>query len=472
MHFKKKNPEAYSNFLRAKYEAYTGATTVRSYPYYLLIDPADICNLRCPTCPTGIDNEDRRAQKTSALHRGTRAVMKPELFDQLIEEVGPYLFHLMLYNWGEPLLNLSIADFIKKAHAYDIQTAMHTNLSLKLSEQRIDEVLSSGLDTLTASIDGFSQEAYQIHRVGGNIDLVKKNLEAMVSARERLGLHTQITYKMLVFGHNEHEIPLAEQYCKDIGVGFVYEDGVVPDQSWMTKERLKKLPKGLGFKRENQAGAEQVLASTNELPAVEEPVDLAEEQARLDVLFPANKKGKGKDPSFCSWHYGYSVVTAGGPVAPCCSTGNESADFGRVSPGVNNFADVWNNEQFRHARGALAGADLSATADIKTICEPCRFPRFVQQLYSIHDPRVIAAFHRQFDQTEPALEKGFRLLTKKRYGYFKSKELQRGNFTAKMLSSGTGNERNMAAFVKYYEQHLADGPAAQDASSNSRDRDL
>src|SRR2546426_11539759 len=58
--FRKKNRSAYSNFLRAKYEAYTGAVEVTSYPYYLSIDPCDICQLRCPTCPTGIENERKK----------------------------------------------------------------------------------------------------------------------------------------------------------------------------------------------------------------------------------------------------------------------------------------------------------------------------------------------------------------------------------------------------------------------------
>jgi MoaA/NifB/PqqE/SkfB family radical SAM enzyme len=483
--FKKTNREAYTNFLRSKYEAYTGATTVRSYPYYLLIDPADICQLRCTTCPTGMDNEDRRSGSSGAPFRGTRSVMKPALFDALIEEAGPYLFFLMLYNWGEPLLNKSIHEFIKKANAYDIQTEIHTNLSLQLSERRIDELLSCGLDILTGSIDGFSQEAYQIHRVGGDIELIKKNLEALASARDRLGSNTQIIYKMLVFGHNEHEISAARQYAKDIGIGFTHEDAAVPDETWMSSARRKKLPKGFDKKMEGDpsqdpnsvSGGERVkdrdsnLAKTIDQPPAEEPVDLAKEQERLDILFP-DKKGKDKFPNFCSWHYGYSVVTAGGPVAPCCSTAKESDDFGRVSPGEIRFADVWNNEKFRRARGALAGADLSETTGIKTICEPCRFPRFVQQLYSIYDTKVFAAFHRQFSQTEPALEAAFRLLSRTRYGLRVRRRLRRGIFDPKMLvTAGTGSERKTSAFVNFYEQYLADEPTALDASPHGLDRD-
>ena len=447
--FKKSNLEAYTNFLRAKYEAYTGATTVRSYPYYLLIDPADICQLRCTTCPTGMDNEVRRIRSSASgtLFRGTRSVMKPALFDTIIEEVGPYLFFLMLYNWGEPLLNKSIHEFIKKARAYDIETEIHTNLSLPLSERRIDELLSSGLDSLTASIDGFSQEVYQIHRVGGDMELIKKNLEALASARDRLGLNTRITYKMLVFAHNEHEIPAAEQYCKEIGVRFAYEDAAVPDASWMPKARREKLPKSFQKMMD------------------EEPADIAAERERRDILFP-DRSGNNTFPDYCSWHYGYSVVTAGGPVAPCCATPKASDDFGLVSPGETTFADVWNNETFRRVRGALAGADLSETAGVKTICEKCSFPKFVQQLYSFYDARVLSAFHRQFNQKEPTLEAAFQLLGKTRYGPAESSQLQEGKFHPMMLvTAGNGDERDMSEFVNFYKDFLADEPTALNASS-------
>ena len=106
--FRKKNREAYENFLRAKYEAYTHASTVTSYPYYLTIDPSDSCQLHCPTCPTGKENAARKTGQLQNIRRAKRGTMKPELFDALIDELGPYLFLVMLYNWGEPLLNKSL----------------------------------------------------------------------------------------------------------------------------------------------------------------------------------------------------------------------------------------------------------------------------------------------------------------------------------------------------------------------------
>ena len=38
---------------RNEIERIAGKTQVKSYPYVVLIDPSGVCNLHCPTCPTG-----------------------------------------------------------------------------------------------------------------------------------------------------------------------------------------------------------------------------------------------------------------------------------------------------------------------------------------------------------------------------------------------------------------------------------
>ena len=104
--FRKANSSAYLNFLLAKYEMYTGAVDVRSRPYFLSIDPSSICQLRCPSCPTGIDNENVRTQAVDeTVYRGGRVLMTRDRLDALLEELGDTLFQVIFYNWGEPLLN-------------------------------------------------------------------------------------------------------------------------------------------------------------------------------------------------------------------------------------------------------------------------------------------------------------------------------------------------------------------------------
>ncbi len=371
----------------------------------------------------------------------------------LLDEMGQYLFLLMFYNWGEPLLNKALPRFIEKAHALNIETEVHTNLSLPLSDAMIEDLLTAGLDNLNASIDGFSQETYQVHRVGGNIELVKKNLERFASTRDRLDLDTQIAYKMLVFSHNEHEVPAAKRYCDDLGITFIHGDAFIHNSDWLPSHRKDEKPYYTesemqdGYARAAAAGA----------------ADYFEDHERHPYWFPYRRQDDHKYPEFCSWHYGVSVVTAGGPVAPCCATAKDRDDFGRASPEPGSFAQVWNNERYRHARAVLAGEDTTETQGVDTVCDRCHFPKFVQQLYSSHDLKVTAQFHRLFAGIEPALDSGFRLLSRIRYGQLASALLRRGvSHPLLEVYAGRGDEREMTAFVKFYKEYLLCEPTALD----------
>lgn len=452
--FKKVNRSAYLNFLQAKYEAYTGAVDVRSYPYYLCLDPCDICQLRCPTCPTGIENESRKQRDDSRiLYRSNRSMMTTELFDALIDEMGEYLFLIMFYNWGEPLLNKQLPAFIRKARSHQIETEVHTNLSLPLSDQQIDDLMGSGLDYLNLSIDGFTQETYQVHRVGGDIELVKKNLSRLVAARQRLGAQTRISYKFLVFKFNEHEVPAARRYCEDLGINFIYGDAFISDPEWLPSHRRHEKPyydpqqmQALMAKAE-AAGAGDYFADHEKHP----------------YWFPARREADATSPAFCSWHYGVSVVTAGGPVAPCCATAKERDDFGKVSPGTTTFAEVWTGDRYRRARADFSGRPAAGLKNVDTVCSRCHFPKFVQQLYSSHDAKVIAQYQRALGGQDPRFDAAFRILSRKRYGRVVDAFLRRGWFHPLLqLFAGNGDERDTEMYRTFFEQYLSAEPGARE----------
>ena len=135
MRFHKTSDIAYLNFLRARFERYTGETAVGSFPYIMGVDASSHCQLRCPLCPTGIENESRGSSEP--LRYRTRTHLDPDVFDDLLSELGEFLFMIMFYNWGEPLLNKNLPSLIRKAHRHKIATEIHTNLSLELSDERI-----------------------------------------------------------------------------------------------------------------------------------------------------------------------------------------------------------------------------------------------------------------------------------------------------------------------------------------------
>ena len=376
MRFQKTNRKAYLNYLRAQYEAMTGAVLVQSYPYILNLDPASVCQLRCPTCPTGVENESRRMRDPLMFRE--RAMMNTDFFDALLDEIGEYLFLIMLYNWGEPLLNRHLPAFIRKAKEYQICIEIHTNLSLRMDDARLENLLSSGVDVIAASLDGFTQETYQTYRRGGNFELAKTNIERLAAMRDRLGLKTEIVWNFLVFRFNEHEIDAVRRYCDQIGITFNRREAFITNPDWLPSYRQ------------------------NEAEALKNPIPPQSKPANLEVY---------RQHSSCAWHYRYSVINANGSVSPCCVPWEQTHDFGVLRPGTVSFRDVWNNPQYRRSRSAFAEKPIPGLEKVDSLCLRCPYGPIVQNLYTHLNTEVNAQFYRVFKTRDPLLKHAIRRLS-------------------------------------------------------------
>ena len=52
--------------------------------------------------------------------------------------------------------------------------------------------------------------------MGGDLALMKDNLERLARARDRLGLETTISYNFLLFSFNQHEVRAAPRAWRDM----------------------------------------------------------------------------------------------------------------------------------------------------------------------------------------------------------------------------------------------------------------
>ena len=86
------------------------------------------------------------------------------------------------------LLNTHIEDFVCLAASRKIITRISTNLSLPLTDERIERIVASGLNEIVVSLDGASNATYGLYRRRGNFDLVFGNLRRLIEAKRRLGL--------------------------------------------------------------------------------------------------------------------------------------------------------------------------------------------------------------------------------------------------------------------------------------------
>lgn len=197
------------NLLRNEAERLAGAVYKTSKPISLYIDPSFACNLHCPHCVS----EKLREQGFSMKN------MPADRVAQILEEYGPYLIRATLALWGEPLLNKRFADMVRLLKAYGVFCETSTNLSVPLTDARIEEIIASGLDEMRLSIDGATQETYEKYRVGGDLGLVLRNVRRLVDIKRRLGVKKpKLRWQYLLFPWNHHEREAAERLAVAYGV--------------------------------------------------------------------------------------------------------------------------------------------------------------------------------------------------------------------------------------------------------------
>jgi MoaA/NifB/PqqE/SkfB family radical SAM enzyme len=111
-----------------------------------MVEPSSRCNLACTLCPVTVGLEREQG------------LMEFATFKKVIDEIGDYLFTLLLWDWGEPFLNPAIYDMIACAARKGIKTISSTNAHLFARQESADKVIRSGLDTLICAVDGITQK--------------------------------------------------------------------------------------------------------------------------------------------------------------------------------------------------------------------------------------------------------------------------------------------------------------------------
>lgn len=176
------------------------------FPTHLHVEPSTLCNLRCAFCPV-----------TTGMERPT-GFMPHGVFKKMIDEVGEYLFLILLWDWGEPFLNPEIYDMIAYARQKDVKIISSTNGHVFVQPKNAEKLVRSGIDAIIFAIDGISQETYEQFRKNGNLKMALQGFENVVAARRRLNSTTPIiNFRFIPMKHNEHELPSLENFARSLG---------------------------------------------------------------------------------------------------------------------------------------------------------------------------------------------------------------------------------------------------------------
>ncbi len=309
------------NLLMAKAQKWLRRDRVWGMPYRYNIDPSNICNLRCPLCPTGLGTLGRKHGRLTL-----------DRFQQVIDQITPFAYVVELYNWGEPFLHPAIFELIHYASSRKIAVRVSSNLN-HFSPGMAEQAVASGLDAIIVSVDGATPETYEKYRRAGHLPDVLRNLRLLVEAKKKAKSHKPfITLRVLVNRHNEHELEAlrllaAELKVDAFTVGTLFVDTTNPAQirEWLPTDQK------LSF---------------------------------YDYSAP-----KIENVWHCSDLWEGMTINWDGGLAPCCWLHKKEHDFQDASGAPLN--QIWNGPAYISSRRVFAWRGPKA-GPVKTICTTCK----------------------------------------------------------------------------------------------------
>ena len=179
--------------------------TIRHSPLFVSVEPAAVCQLRCPACPVG------RGEGRKVIGERT---MPREVWERVLSEVARTAHTIQFYFQGEPLLNKDLPIMIREAHDAGLYTIVSTNAKA-MTPDLAQALVDAGLDRIIVSMDGLTDASYNAYRIGGSLSKTKEALRYLHEAKGKRRMVIEL--QCLRLKTNEHEWAQFERAYKALG---------------------------------------------------------------------------------------------------------------------------------------------------------------------------------------------------------------------------------------------------------------
>ena len=310
----------------------------KDLPKSIIFDLCNKCQLNCPACL--IRQNEEQVKKNGGF--GYTSFQK---FKEFIDK-NPFINDIEIALHGEVLLNPDLEKILE--YAYEKKVRLHTNIGVNLntiSESLAEAIVKYELEAMTVSIDGASPETYAIYRRGGDFNKVIDNIKMINRFKKQYNSnHPYLTYKFILFGHNEHEILKAKELAKSLNMQILFTPNGQPDYSPIKNK-------------------EKVLKETG--------------LANLDTLIETQAdlyKNDFDNGFFCKEFYDKPTINFNGKLAGCAANFFKSYEIDVFKDGLFK---ALNKERVLYAKYMLS--DLSAKPRKDVPCSQCRVYEFLKQ---------------------------------------------------------------------------------------------
>jgi len=277
------------------------------------------CNAQCTFCRTidgEIYNQNPNEGSGEFIPKGQ---MSLEMYKEVIDQVKDHLLIAVLYVNGEPLMYKDLSKALKYASERKVATIIATNGEI-LFEDKIRQLLDSGLDFIKIAISGFTQDIYTVEHRNGNIENVKANLRNLARLKSELNSDLVVMLDFIDYDYNEHQKDLVRGFAEELGFIFNTRPG-----------NLFKLN--------------------------EERPDLFPEEIPSGPKLPLT--------DLCEWPWKVMTVNWNGDLLPCCDyvVWNNVTPYATMEVGKTDLAKVWNgpdaaDNRKTHTTVGRAGIDI------------------------------------------------------------------------------------------------------------------
>jgi hypothetical protein len=183
-------------------------------PRRLYVETTAACNISC--------FEACCAPETGITKTRQAGMLDVDLFRRVLDEVGPTLVRLDFFNYGEAFLHkraVEMCELVKSRYPH-IYLYTSTN-GLAFTDEAVRRLVRTGIDEVTFSIDGSSQEVYARYRQRGDFAKATRNLRAAVDEKRSLGADLPIInwrYILFTWNDNDREMERARTLAAAFGV--------------------------------------------------------------------------------------------------------------------------------------------------------------------------------------------------------------------------------------------------------------
>ena len=290
-----------------------------SKPLRILIDPCDICNLKCKYCFQSYDKE----------FKGN--MMKESLFLLIIEQLKEFkspINVIHLYGLGEPMLNPNLPQFVRKLKENEVAKEIAiTSNGTQLKEIYSEQLIEAGLDRLSISLNGIKDEHFRKF-TGKNIEFNKiyRQIKYFYHIRKQCYLHIKINGDYFSKEEQDYFVKLFRDYSDTLNIDHIVN-------VWSGIKIIDKNNQTMyGGKKEWE-------------------------------------KREVEDNILCPQMFYELLIHSDGSVSPCC------VDYKYRNNNLGNvrsisLKEIWNGEQLSQMRKDALEGKLSYD-----ICRTCTYPR-------------------------------------------------------------------------------------------------